>query len=191
MVRLAGKAPTPSVLYLNRSHGEEIDVGVVPVDLKQAWARGRGGAYGLMEEVLERFGARYESDPRVLAVGPAAESTDFGAIGSAPVVKGRLTHADTWAGRGGMGSRMLQDHGVAAVTYGGTLLDEDFRDRTVADSWFQERYEKALGASRLPRWDVAGFDVVVDSMLDAQLGVNLIEAILSRRERPAASAPSG
>ena len=144
MVSLVGKAPTPSVLYLNRSHGEEIDVEVLPVDLRKAWARGRGGAYGLMEEVLERFGARYETDPRVLAVGPAAEATDFGAIGSAPVVKGRLTHADTWAGRGGMGSKMLQDHGIAAVIYGGTFVDEDFRDRKVADSWFQARYEKRL-----------------------------------------------
>ena len=144
MVSLVGKAPSPSVLYLNRRHGEEIDVEVVPIDLAKAFARGRGGFYGLMEEVLERFGSRYETDPRVLAVGPAAAATDFGAIGSAPVVKGKLTHADTWAGRGGMGSRMLQEHGVAAVIYGGTFVDEDFRDRTVADSWFRERYEKKL-----------------------------------------------
>ncbi|HMM35103.1 MAG TPA: aldehyde ferredoxin oxidoreductase N-terminal domain-containing protein, partial [Thermoanaerobaculia bacterium] len=144
MVSLVGKAPTPSVLYLNRRHGEEIDVEVVPVDLPRAFGRGRGGVYGLMEEVLERFASRYETDPRVLAVGPAAASTDFGAIGSAPVVKGKLTHADTWAGRGGMGSKMLQEHGVAAVIYGGTYVDEDFRDRKVADSWFQARYEKKL-----------------------------------------------
>jgi len=144
MVSLVGKAPTPSVLYLNRRHGEEIDVEVVPVDLPRAFARARGGVYGLMEEVLERFASRYETDPRVLAVGPAAASTDFGAIGSAPVVKGRLTHADTWAGRGGMGSKMLQEHGIAAVVYGGTYVDEDFRDRKVADSWFQARYEKKL-----------------------------------------------
>lgn len=144
MVSLVGKAPAPSVLVLNRRHGEEVDVEVVPIDLARAWGRGRGGVYGLMEEVLERFGPRYETDPRVLAVGPAAAATDFGAIGSAPVVKGKLTHADTWAGRGGMGSKMLQEHGVAAVIYGGTFVDEDFRDRTVADSWFRERYEKKL-----------------------------------------------
>ena len=144
MVSLVGKATTPSVLYLNRSHGEEITVEVHPVHLDDAWKRGRGGFYGLMEEVLERFGTRYENDPRILAVGPAAESTDFGAIGSVPIVKGKLTHSDTWAGRGGMGSKMLQDHGVAAIIYGGTFVDEDFRDRKVADSWFQARYEKKL-----------------------------------------------
>ena len=144
MVSLVGKAPTPSVLYLNRRHGEEIDVEVHPVDLAHAFERGRGGVYGLMEEVLDRFASRYETDPRVLAVGPAAAATDFGAIGSAPVVKGRLTHADTWAGRGGLGSQMLKEHGIAAVIYGGTFVDEDFRDRKVADTWFQARYEQRL-----------------------------------------------
>jgi len=146
MVSLVGKAPVPSILYLNRNHGEEIDVEIVPVDLAKAWSRGRGGVYGLMDEVLERFGSRYETDPRVLAVGPAALSTDFGAIGSAPIVKGRITHADTWAGRGGLGSKMLQEHGIAAVIYGGTFLDEDFRDRKVADEWFEAKYKQRLAA---------------------------------------------
>jgi len=146
MVSLVGKAPVPSILYLNRSHGEEIHVEVVPVDLEKAWARGRGGVYGLMDEVLERFGSRYETDPRVLAVGPAALATDFGAIGSAPIVKGQITFADTWAGRGGMGSKMLQEHGIAAIIYGGTFIDEDFRDRKVADEWFEEKYKQRLAA---------------------------------------------
>ncbi len=146
MVSLVGKAPVPSILYLNRSHGEEIHVEVVPVDLEKAWTLGRGGVYGLMHEVLERFGSRYETDPRVLAVGPAAVATDFGAIGSAPIVKGQITFADTWAGRGGMGSKMLQEHGIAAVIYGGTFIDEDFRDRKVADEWFEEKYKQRLAA---------------------------------------------
>jgi glyceraldehyde-3-phosphate dehydrogenase (ferredoxin) len=144
MVSLLGKAPVPSILYLNRTHGEEITVEVVPVDLQQAWSRGRGGIYGLMDEVLERFGTRYSTDPRILAVGPSAQSTDFGGIGSAPIVKGKLTFADTWAGRGGFGSKMLQDHGIAAVIYGGTFIDDDFRDRKVADEWFEAKYKQRL-----------------------------------------------
>lgn len=144
LVSLVGKAPTPSILYLNRQHGEEIDVEVVPVDLNRAWARGRGGVYGLLEEVFERFGGRYGTDPRILAVGPAAACTDFGAIGSVPVVKGKLTCSDTWAGRGGMGSKLLQEHGLAAVIYGGTFVDEDFRDRKVADAWFEAKYQQRL-----------------------------------------------
>ena len=82
----------------------------------------------------------------MLAVGPAALATDFGAIGSAPIVKGQITFADTWAGRGGMGSKMLQEHGIAAVIYGGTFIDEDFRDRKVADEWFEEKYKQRLAA---------------------------------------------
>ena len=144
MVSLVGKAPVPSILYLNRTHGEEITVEIAPVDLVRAWERGRGGIYGLMDEVYERYGSRYSTDPRILAVGPSAQSTDFGAIGSAPIVKGKLTFADTWAGRGGFGSKMLQEHGIAAVIYGGTFIDDDFRDRKVADQWFEAKYKQRL-----------------------------------------------
>ncbi len=38
-----------------------------------------------------------------------------------------------------------------------------------------------LGVSRLPRWEVDGFDVVADSMHNAELGCELIDAILERR----------
>ena len=45
--------------------------------------QGAGGVYSLMDHVLERFAGEFPTDPRVLVVGPAAEATDFGAIGSA------------------------------------------------------------------------------------------------------------
>ncbi|MBL8968442.1 MAG: hypothetical protein JNG85_15670, partial [Spirochaetaceae bacterium] len=102
------------------------------------------GGYALLDHALRRFGKRYESDYRALAVGPAAEATDFGAILSAPVKDGRASDVDTWAGRGGLGSKMLQDHGIAAVVYGGTVIDEDFRDRKVADDWFEGKYKQKL-----------------------------------------------
>ena len=66
-------------------------------------------------------------------MGRAAAETDFGALGSVPIMDGQLTHTDTWAGRGGFGSRLLQRHNVCAIIYGGTFVDEDFRDRKVAD----------------------------------------------------------
>ncbi len=146
MVSIAGRAPEPSVLVLNREHGEEIEVSVEPVHLGRLWASG-GGFYALLHEVHDRYASRYSQPPRILAVGPAAEATDFGAIGSAPIDgKGALTPVDTWAGRGGFGSRLLRDHNLAAVIYGGTVVDEDFRDRKVADDWFQVRYQKRLAA---------------------------------------------
>jgi glyceraldehyde-3-phosphate dehydrogenase (ferredoxin) len=149
MVSVVGKSSRPSVLVLNREHGEEVQVRVEPVDLYSAWNRGEGGIYGLIEEVLERYGGEYSNDPRVLAVGPAAEATDMGAVGSAPVQKGKLTNVDTWAGRGGMGTRLLQTHGLAAIIFGGTFIDEDFRDRNVADEWFENRYSKKMAAKDL------------------------------------------
>ena len=170
LISIVGKAPVPSILYLNRSHGEEIDVEVIPVDLTEAWSHGRGGLYGLQELVLEKYGGRYETDPRVLAVGPAARSTDFGAIGSAPVSKGKLTYVDTWAGRGGFGSNMLQEHGLAAVVFGGTFLDEDFRDRKVADEWFEQKYQQKLAAKDFESTTKYRFDPKFET--GGTLGVN-------------------
>src|SRR5512136_2508694 len=80
MLSLTGKAPVPSVLYLNRNHGEEIEVEVVPVDVEAIWKSGRMGCYSLTDQVFEMFKGRYENDPRILATGPAALFTDMGGI---------------------------------------------------------------------------------------------------------------
>ncbi|MCU0664497.1 MAG: aldehyde ferredoxin oxidoreductase [Myxococcota bacterium] len=141
---IRGKAGTPSLLYLNRTHGEEVEVEIVPMDVDRVWSSGRGGVYAVMAEALWRFSERYKEDPRVLAVGPAARSSDVGAVVSVPIVKGELTFVDTWAGRGGFGSKLFQEHGLVGVIYGGTYLDEDFRDRKVANEWFEQKYNKKM-----------------------------------------------
>ena len=144
MVSIVGKSALPSILYLNRNHGEEVEVELRPVDLHEVWGAGRGGAYAMMDEALQLFAPRYSGEYRALAVGPAALATDYAGIVSAPVKDGKATHVDTWAGRGGFGSKLLAEHGIAAIVYGGTVVDEDFRDRTVADGWFQEKYKQKL-----------------------------------------------
>jgi glyceraldehyde-3-phosphate dehydrogenase (ferredoxin) len=144
LVSLVGRASAPSILYLDRQHGEEVQVELHPVSLDAVWETGRKGAYALMDQAIERFGPRIRGEFRALAVGPAARATDFGGILSAPVHGGRATHVDTWAGRGGFGSKMLQEHNIAAVIYGGTFVDDDFRDRSVADAWFEARYKQKL-----------------------------------------------
>jgi len=144
MLSLIGKAPVLSVLYLNRNHGEEIEVEVVPLQPEPVWSEGRKGVYALSEQVYQRFGSRYENDPRILVAGPAALHTDMGGIMSAPIVKGKLSYVDTWAGRGGLGSAMVQNHGIVAIIYGGTVVNEDFRDHKVADEWFQNKYQLRL-----------------------------------------------
>ena len=144
MLSLVGKASVPSVLCLNRNHGEEIEVEVVPVDVEAIWKTGRTGVYSLTDRVYEMFGSRYENDPRILATGPAAMHTDLGGIMSVPIIKGKISFVDTWAGRGGFGSAMVQDHGIVAVIYGGTMVSEDFRDNKVADEWFRNKYNLRL-----------------------------------------------
>jgi glyceraldehyde-3-phosphate dehydrogenase (ferredoxin) len=146
MLSIIGQAARPSLLYLNRNHGEEIEVELVEVVPEIIWQQGRKGVYAVMEHAIEMFGSRYENEPRVLAAGPASMHSDFGAIGSAPVKKGQLTYVDTWAGRGGFGTKMLQEHGIIGVIYGGTHIDEDFRDRSVADEWFKDKYNQKMAA---------------------------------------------
>ncbi len=144
MLSLVGKATAPSVLYLNRNHGEEIEVEVHPVDADAIWKSGRKGVYALTDRVYEMFGKRYENDPRILATGPAALHTDMGGIMSVPINKGKISYVDTWAGRGGFGSAMVQEHGIVAVIYGGTVVNEDFRDHKVVDEWFKNKYNLRL-----------------------------------------------
>lgn len=170
MLSLVGRAAMPSVLVLNRTHGEEIEVLIEPIDAPSVWRQGRGGVYSMMDYVFDRHGERYKTDPRILATGPAAAATDFGAIASVPISDGKLTVIDTWAGRGGMGSKMLQQHGIAAIIYGGTFVDEDFRDRTVADQWFVDKYQKKLGAKDLESTVKYRYDPKLET--GGTLGVN-------------------
>ncbi len=193
MVSLVGKASTPSVLYLNRVHGEEVQVEVRPVDAHRIWREGRRGVYAMMDHAYQLFGDRYETDPRILAVGPAAETSDIGAVCSVPIKKGELSHVDTWAGRGGFGSKMLQEHGIVAVIYGGTFVDEDFRDRKVADQWFQDKYEKKLLAKDMeatakyrfePKFETGGtFGVNYTTLAGNMLSFNYKSIYMTEEER--------
>ncbi len=144
LLSIIGKAAQPSILYLNRVGREDLEVELVPVSPSAIWSQGRKGVYAVMDRALELFGKRYVHQPRVLATGPAALYSDFGAIGSAPVKKGAVTPVDTWAGRGGFGSKLLQEHGLIGVIYGGTKVDDDFRDRSVADEWFKDKYDQRM-----------------------------------------------
>ncbi len=203
MLSIGGSARTPSVLVLNRQNGEEVDVALEPVDLPRVWGAGtsgvesgRRGFYGLLDYVHARYSSRYSQPPRILAVGPAAAATDFGAIGSVPLDgNGRLTDVDTWAGRGGFGTALLRDHNIAAVIYGGTVVDEDFRDRKVADDWFQVRYQKRLAAKDFEATTKYRFDqklatggtlgVNFSTLAGAMLSFNYRSIYMSEAERVA------
>jgi glyceraldehyde-3-phosphate dehydrogenase (ferredoxin) len=144
---VSGRAPSPSVLCVKNLAGT-IMVSVEPIDAEAAWRgeprdEGEIGLYALMHRVHKAHSDECQA-ARVLCVGPAAARTRSGAIGSAPIKKGVITNIDTWAGRGGLGSRLFQHHNLVAIVYGGDYEDVDLTDRKAVDAAFDARFGKPL-----------------------------------------------
>ncbi len=167
-VCIKGAAPQDSVLILNHRQGQ-ISARLEPIDADALWAGYSGpegeyliGLYALQQAVFDRYGGEYDGDwVRVYAVGPAARHTNEGVIGSNQVRKGRITSIDDWAGRGGLGSRLLQCHRIAACIFGGQWEDPDLKDSKEIDRYFQDHYGQSmikvdLGATEKYRY-VPGF----------------------------------
>ncbi|HEX3052767.1 MAG TPA: aldehyde ferredoxin oxidoreductase C-terminal domain-containing protein [Aggregatilineaceae bacterium] len=148
-VALRGEAPTPSVLLLNHKAGE-IQVRVEPIDAESIWtgyadAEGRPliGFFALQQALYDRYAKEYTTDRvRVFCVGPASLYTKEGAIGSSPMRKGAFVPVEDWAGRGGLGSRLLQRHNIVGCVFGGEWEDPDLRDSKEIDAYFMEHFGK-------------------------------------------------
>jgi glyceraldehyde-3-phosphate dehydrogenase (ferredoxin) len=167
-ITIRGSAPQDSILILNHNHGE-ITVRLEIIDPDVIWSGYADpdgnpliGYYALQQAVFDRYGNKYNGDwVRTFAVGPAARHTNQGIIGSNPVNKGRITLIDDWAGRGGLGSRLLQTHHIAACIFGGDWEDPDLKDSKEINGYFQEYYGESmikvdLGATEKYRY-VKGF----------------------------------
>jgi glyceraldehyde-3-phosphate dehydrogenase (ferredoxin) len=148
-VALRGMAHEPSVVLLNHKSGE-VQVRVEPVNVEPLWAgyaspdgRPLIGFFALQQALFDRFASEYTGgDLRICAVGPAAKYTREGAIGSSPVRAGTFTAVVDWAGRGGLGSRLLQRHNIVGIIFGGEWEDPDLRDSKEIDSYFLEHFGK-------------------------------------------------
>ncbi|NDJ78856.1 MAG: aldehyde ferredoxin oxidoreductase [Chloroflexi bacterium] len=148
-VALRGQAPEPSVLLLNHKLGE-IQVRLEPVNVEPIWSgyadpdgERQYGFFALQQALFDRYGGEYTPGKvRVFAVGPAALYTDEGVIGSSPVRKGRFDPTEEWAGRGGLGSRLLQAHNIVGCVFGGDWEDPDLRDSKEIDTYFLEHFGK-------------------------------------------------
>lgn len=178
---LKGTAPQDSVLILNHRHGQ-IEARLEPLNADLLWtgyADPAGqrliGFYALQQAVFDRYGSEYEGDwVRVFAVGPAARYTKEGVIGSNQVKDRQVSPVDDWAGRGGLGSRLLQKHRVAACIFGGDWEDPDLKDSQEIDGYFQIHYGERmikvdLGATEKYRY-VPGFRT------GGTFGVNMLTA---------------
>lgn len=188
-IALRNRADTPSVLLLNHKNGE-IQCRIEPVDVDTLWvgyADPQGerltGFFALQQALFDRYAGEYQTDKvRILAVGPAARQTREGAIGSSPVRKGALTAVTDWAGRGGLGSRLLQYHNIAAIVFGGEWEDPDLRDSSEIDAYFLEHFGKKtiqtdLAATEkyryVPQFDTGGtFGVNMREMNERILSFN-------------------
>lgn len=167
-VTLVGAAPEDSVLLLNHQNGD-VQIRLEPINPDLIWtgyADSEGnrtiGFYALQQAIYDRFKNEYEDDwVRVFCVGPAARNTNQGIIGSNHIRKGVITPIDDWAGRGGLGSRLLQVHHLAGCIFGGDWIDPDLQDSKEIDAYFQAYYQQSmiktdLGATEKYRY-VPGF----------------------------------
>lgn len=168
-ISIVGAAPQDSVLILNHKQGE-ISLRLEAINPDTLWTGYPGpdgerlaGFYALQQAVFDRYHQEYDDEDwlRVFAVGPAARATNQGIIGSNQVRKGRILPIDEWAGRGGLGSRLLQTHRIAACIFGGDWEDPDLKDSKEIDGYFKRYYGETmikvdLGAGEKYRY-VPGF----------------------------------
>ncbi len=148
-VSLRGRASETSVLLLNHRQGE-VFVRLEPVNVEGLWngyadPEGRPliGYFALQQALFDRYKNEYKDGKiRICNVGPAAMHTQEGAIGSNPLRKGVLSAVTDWAGRGGLGSRLLQVNNLAAIIFGGEWEDPDLRDSAEIDAYFLEHFGK-------------------------------------------------
>ncbi len=131
-VSLRNRAEVPSVLLLNNPTGEEPQVRIEPVEnYRGIWAGYDSpegdrliGIYALQQALLDAHGDEYDPNRvRIACVGPSAEMTIEGVIGSNTIKKGLMQAVVDWAGRGGLGSRLLRHHNILAIMFGGEWKD--------------------------------------------------------------------
>ncbi|MBI3070829.1 MAG: aldehyde ferredoxin oxidoreductase [Deltaproteobacteria bacterium] len=144
VVVIEGRASVASALLITMNDGD-LRVDVRALDPRPIWKGydGKEGFYALQAYVHEKIWSGV-GEPRILATGPAALATTFGAIGSARVKAGKVTPVDTWCGRGGMGSQLARAHGIVAIAYSGNFEDQDLRDLKEADGYFQKKFSKRM-----------------------------------------------
>ncbi len=171
-IAIKGKAKTLSTLVLRRKEGQ-VEVSLEPADAGKIWSegyKGKRGVYALAQSVFDNHGDKF-AKCRILATGYAALKTNMGAIYSAPIKKGEISPVDTWAGRGGFGTKLVRDHGVAAIIFGGDYDEPDnWRNRLEIDNEFIRRYDNSMIKTDIELTKKYRFDPNVES--GGTFGVN-------------------
>jgi glyceraldehyde-3-phosphate dehydrogenase (ferredoxin) len=199
-VALRGRCEVPCVLLLNHKAGE-IQLRLEPVDVHSIWTTYRSpdgrllsGFYALQQALFDRYACEYSRNRiRIFAVGPASLLTREGAIGSSPIHKGAFTPVIDWAGRGGLGSRLLQYHNVVGCVFGGEWEDPDLRDSAEIDAYFIKHFGQKTVQTDLtltekyryfPRFETGGtFGINMRELYDRIMSFNYRSIYASEDER--------
>ncbi len=157
---IKGKASEINTLKIIRA-GSELKVEFNPTDVDNIWKgyKNERGFYALQKNIFDNYNKDFK-ECRVIATGPSAKYTRAGALGSAPIENGEITPVDCWAGRGGLGSQLIQNHGIAGIIFGGDekIPHENLQDKEKIDSLFQEEFglnmlPEDLAATKKYRYD--------------------------------------
>lgn len=140
-----------SVLRLKRKDND-ITVSFEPVNPEEIWKgyKDKIGFYALQEYVFDKYKNEYNDcidefgKLRILATGPAALKTNMGVIGSAYIEADKPSFVDCWAGRGGIGSKLVQKHKIIAVVYGGDYKDKSLTNTDEFNKYFEEKFQKKM-----------------------------------------------
>ncbi|MCC6750138.1 MAG: hypothetical protein IT371_20900 [Deltaproteobacteria bacterium] len=165
-LELRGRAASPSVLRVV-ARGGALSVELRPQAPGEAWRA--GGAAGLLAALAEHHGTGLSSE-RILAVGPAAACTPYGALLSIVRTPARLGAA-TWVRHGGFGSRFFRTHQLVGIVLASDRSEVELLGRPV------EAARRLLGAGlSLAELDASGGLPFAPELLAAgSLGRGLLE----------------
>ncbi|MCA9665164.1 MAG: hypothetical protein KC503_06235, partial [Myxococcales bacterium] len=176
---ISGRCAGPSVLVLWRRGDDAAQAQLEAIDLEACLAD--GGAAGvakraaaLCAEVAAGAGAAELRSGFVLACGPAARSGQLGAVVCSPLSDGALQGPTGLTARGAFGSRLLQQHGLAALVVASDRPREALLSRSASDGPFLGLFEAGMSAEELEH--------TLDISLDADLvrGGRLVAALRAR-----------
>lgn len=173
-IAIKNKTDGYKVLVINYKDNK-LSVRLEPVDFKKLISvgfAGKKGSFAVQQYIHDTYRKDFGNHFRVFAVGPAAQNSCMGAILSTAVVGGKmLDGVDGWAGRGGLGSKMLQEHGIIGAIYGGDFaIDAKWRDIKNLNVVFEKAMQQTMTQATTDATTKYRYDEAVKS--GGTLGVN-------------------
>ncbi|MBW6462220.1 MAG: hypothetical protein K0B07_04195 [DPANN group archaeon] len=161
---LRGRAEKPTIISVSSVDGvDKIEfLSITSKKLSSIFSGYKGvkGTYALERFAFDIFKNNFKISTgfvpvRSMAVGPAAEVTDFSGILSTYInKKGEFeVGREDWAGRGGFGSLMFQAYNVVAVVIGGNadkrVFSLDLKDLSVVNTIFNKEMGDGVGKAMM------------------------------------------